>query len=81
MVRCVRAAGLFCALFGYIFASILWWYVCSGRVRRADQAGRGVGTKYARLALRFCRMYLSDIFVSRRCARVLVAKVKEALEY
>ena len=81
MVRCVRAAGLFCALFDYIFASILWWYVCSGRVRRADQAGRGVGTKCARLALRFCRMYLSDIFVSRCCARVLVAKVQEALEY
>ena len=81
MVQCVRAPGLFCALFGYIFASILWWYACTVRVRRADQAGRGVGTKYARLALRFCRMYLSDIFVSRCCARVLVAKVQEALEY
>ena len=68
--------------FSAIFcASILWWYVCPVRVRRADQAGRGVGTKYARLALRFCRMYLGDIFVSRCCARVLVAKVQEALEY
>ena len=47
MARCVRVAGLFCALFDYILrqhfdGGILWRYVCPVRVVCAAKAGEGV---------------------------------------